>query len=82
MQIKNEQMEKKQKEERGKKNLNDQNIQNEGTWEGNIPRNLEMHMDCSRSKVRNRIWGNGKDRWQMMPQKLYGFWVNLTDFLW
>jgi hypothetical protein len=40
MQIKNEQMEKKQKEERGKKNLNDQNIQNEGTWEGNIPREI------------------------------------------
>lgn len=41
-----------------------------------------MHMDCSRSKVRNRIWGNGKDRWQMMPQKLFGLWVNIIDFLW
>lgn len=32
------------------------------------PRILEMHMDC-RSKVRNIIWGNSWDRWQMMPQK-------------
>lgn len=39
-----------------------------------------MHMDCRRSKVRNIIWGNGKDKWQMMPQKLFGFWVNLIDF--
>lgn len=29
---------KKQKEERGKKKLNNQSIKNDGTWEGNIPR--------------------------------------------
>jgi len=40
MQIKNEQMEKNTK--RGKKNLHDQNIQNDGTWEGNIPRERYM----------------------------------------
>ena len=40
MQIKNEQMGEKQKEERGGKKIDDQNMQTDGTWEGNIPREI------------------------------------------